>query len=245
MATVETNKASSSKSKVKEPKEPKKRERSSLKAQSTDRLKTVVRRLPPNLPEEVFWQSVQKWVSDETTIWREYWQGKFRKRLGKENISSRAYIAFRNEELLAEFSREYDGHVFRDKAGNESIAVVEFAPFQKIPTEKKKVDSRIATIEKDEDFLSFIESLKEPAGKLSDSELLETLSSGSQLPPMPTTTPLLEALKAEKSAQRDREAILRNHAHYKEIATSSKAAKKEEAKHRAAANAPQAQKAAA
>lgn len=32
--------------------------------------------------------------------------------------------------------------------GNESTAVVEFAPYQKIPTEKKKVDSRLNTIEK-------------------------------------------------------------------------------------------------
>jgi regulator of nonsense transcripts 3 len=37
--------------------------------------------------------------------------------LGKENIPSRAYIAFKNEEQLALFSREYDGHVFRDKSG--------------------------------------------------------------------------------------------------------------------------------
>ena len=35
----------------------------------------------------------------------------------------------------------------------------------------------------------------------------------------PTTTPLLEALKAEKSAQKDKEAILRNHAHYKDPST--------------------------
>lgn len=33
-------------------------------------------------------------------------------------------------------------------AGNESIAVVEFAPFQKVPNEKKKADSRAGTIEK-------------------------------------------------------------------------------------------------
>ena len=31
--------------------------------------------------------------------------------------------------------------------GNESQAVVEFAPYQKLPLEKKKVDSRNATIE--------------------------------------------------------------------------------------------------
>ena len=87
MATVEAAKASSSKSKakdLKEPKEPKdkdkeKKPRTSLKGH-TERLKTVVRRLPPNLPEEVFWQSVQKWVTDETVTWKEYYQGKFRKR---------------------------------------------------------------------------------------------------------------------------------------------------------------------
>ena len=38
-------------------------------------------------------------------------------RLNKENVPSRAYIAFKNEELLATFSKEYDGHIFKDKAG--------------------------------------------------------------------------------------------------------------------------------
>lgn len=38
-------------------------------------------------------------------------------RLNKENIPSRAYIAFKDEEQLALFSKGYDGHVFRDKAG--------------------------------------------------------------------------------------------------------------------------------
>ena len=46
----------------------------------TERLKTIVRRLPPNLPEEVFWQSVAKWVSTETVSWRAYYPGKFKTR---------------------------------------------------------------------------------------------------------------------------------------------------------------------
>jgi len=85
-------------------------------------------------------------------------------------VHSRAYIGFKTEESVAKFSREYDGHIFKDKAGvymrifffhaeqgsqvrdfstkgNESQAVVEFAPYQKLPLEKKKVDSRNATIE--------------------------------------------------------------------------------------------------
>lgn len=32
--------------------------------------------------------------------------------------------------------------------GNENYAVVEYAPYQKIPGEKKKLDTRHATIEK-------------------------------------------------------------------------------------------------
>ncbi|KAH8097121.1 Smg-4/UPF3 family-domain-containing protein [Cristinia sonorae] len=236
-------------SKVKEKeKEKEKKVRSSNKSQ-LDRLKTVVRRLPPNLPEEIFWQSVHPWVTEETVSWKVYYPGKFRKRLNKENIPSRAYIAFKDEGMLATFSREYDGHLFRDKAGNESIAVVEFAPFQKVPTEKKKVDGRLGTIDKDEDFLSFLESLKDNASKPFDTDTLETLgeymlfihvwrrpepssnlAAASHPPPQPTTTPLLEALKAERSAQKDKEAIIRAHAHYKDpaVAASASGAKKEE-----------------
>jgi regulator of nonsense transcripts 3 len=33
-------------------------------------------------------------------------------------VPARAYIAFRAPEQVAEFGREYDGHVFQDKAGS-------------------------------------------------------------------------------------------------------------------------------
>ncbi|TFK67637.1 hypothetical protein BDN72DRAFT_89122 [Pluteus cervinus] len=182
-------------------------------AQSSERLKTVVRRLPPNLPEEVFWQSVQTWVTDETVTWKVFYPGKIKKRAHKENIPSRAYIAFKTDEQLAHFSRAYDGHIFRDKSGNETQAIVEFSPFQKIPG-KGKVDARNATIDKDEDYMSFLESLNAPVDK--EPVSLEALIASTQPVPHPKTTPLLEALKAEKSANKDKEAILRNHAHYKD-----------------------------
>ncbi|KAJ7643884.1 Smg-4/UPF3 family-domain-containing protein, partial [Roridomyces roridus] len=95
-------------------------------------------------------------------------------RLNKENIPSRAYIAFKSEEQLAQFGRDYDGHLFRDKAGNESYAVVEFAPYQKVPPEKKKADARSGTIESDEDYISFLESLKAQASN--EPVTLESLS---------------------------------------------------------------------
>jgi len=49
---------------------------------------------------------------------------------------------------------------------------------------------------------------------------------------MPASTPLSDALKTEKSAQRDKEAIQRNDAHYKDVAHASK---KDESKKTAAA----------
>ncbi|KAH8829185.1 Smg-4/UPF3 family-domain-containing protein [Flagelloscypha sp. PMI_526] len=183
------------------------------------RLKTVVRRLPPNLPEHIFWQSVSPWVSDDTITWKIFYPGKVHKRPNKEDVPSRANIAFKSEELLTSFSRDYDGHLFRDSAGNESYAVVEFAPYQKIPSKNRKPDARSGTIFEDADFLSFINSLdssnavKEP---LAMDKLLESLRPASP----PKTTPLLEALKADKQAAKDKQAILANHAHHKDSAIS-------------------------
>ncbi|KAH8112273.1 Smg-4/UPF3 family-domain-containing protein [Phellopilus nigrolimitatus] len=214
-ATTETN------NKAKLPKT--KAERKAAAAQpnnvTADKLKTVVRRLPPNLPEDIFWQSVQPWVTDETASWKTFYPGKIRKKYNKENVPSRAYIAFRDAEQLAIFGQAYDGHLFRDKAvstGNESYAVVEFAPHQKVPPEKKKADPRNGTIEQDEDYISYVASFNAPP-KPSESDALETLIAASQHtthPQEPKSTPLLDALRAEKQAQRDRETILKAHAHY-------------------------------
>jgi regulator of nonsense transcripts 3 len=61
-------------------KKEKDKERTSSQPQANERLKTVVRRLPPNLPEEVFWQSVQPWVTEETSVWKVFYPGKLRKK---------------------------------------------------------------------------------------------------------------------------------------------------------------------
>lgn len=144
------------------------------------RLKIVVRRLPANLPEAIFWDSVTDWVTDDTTTWRSFRPGKSKARIGKETIQARAYIAFRDESVLVKFAAAYNGHVFRDKAGTETAAVVGFAPFQKTPVGdgKKKKDGRVGTIEAgasqpygrrsilmadtDDDYISFVETLNKP-----------------------------------------------------------------------------------
>lgn len=49
--------------------------------------------------------------------------------------------------FLSAFSQGFEDHTFRDKARNEAHTVLEFAPCQKVPPEKKKVDPRIGTVE--------------------------------------------------------------------------------------------------
>lgn len=127
---IPSSPAKSKSKKVKEKEKDRDHERKQLPG---ERLKIVVRRLPPNLPEDIFWQSVSNWVTDDTVMWKSYFPGKPKKRytlyfrtmilcayllrMNKENIPSRAYIAFKDSEHLLFFSREYDGHKFVDKAG--------------------------------------------------------------------------------------------------------------------------------
>jgi regulator of nonsense transcripts 3 len=85
-------------------------------------------------------------------------------RLNRENTPSRAYVEFVTPEAVITFNRDYNGHVFRDKQGalrikylcvydihssigNESSVVVEYAPYQKVPHEKRKADAKAGTIE--------------------------------------------------------------------------------------------------
>lgn len=40
------------------------------------RNKLVIRRLPPTLPEDIFWQSVSTWITDKTCLWKSFVKGK-------------------------------------------------------------------------------------------------------------------------------------------------------------------------
>ncbi|KAI8071882.1 Smg-4/UPF3 family-domain-containing protein [Thamnidium elegans] len=165
---------------------------------NTLKTKIVVRRLPPNLPEEIFMNSVKPWISEETVDYSLYVPGKL---------------------TVVAFHQGFDGHVFMDSRGNESRAVVEFAPYQKIPKEHKTADVRQGTIDQDQDFLDFLESLKqeeksktdllnEPADGLTQIERLENRIAmvtaktlAAEQANKPKTTPLLEHLRAQKAAQ--------------------------------------------
>ena len=79
MSTPAPTVVKATKSRKERDKEREKERKTSL-PQSNERLKTVIRRLPPNLPEDVFWKSVEPWVTDDTVLWKMYYPGKLRKR---------------------------------------------------------------------------------------------------------------------------------------------------------------------
>ena len=89
MSAPDTIKGVLQKGKAKDKEKEKERKQKGNQKVQTERLKTVVRRLPPNLPEDVFWKSVEQWVTDETSTWREYYRGKFRKRCVMNALSVR------------------------------------------------------------------------------------------------------------------------------------------------------------
>ncbi|WVQ79216.1 hypothetical protein IAT38_001312 [Cryptococcus sp. DSM 104549] len=162
------------------------------------RNKLVVRRLPPTLPEEIFWKSVAEWVNDETCLWRRYVKGKPGDgHYDAHYTHSRAYVLMATPQALVDFHRAFDGHVFRAKTGAEFQAVVEYAPVQKTPYKiKVKTDARQATIDDDPDFKSFLDIFNAPASKAP----LEVSAPISQ----PSTTPLLDHLRSQGRGARSK-----------------------------------------
>ncbi|KAJ3021506.1 hypothetical protein HKX48_008363 [Thoreauomyces humboldtii] len=205
------------------------RKRSRQKPANQARMKIIVRRLPPNLPEEIFTKSIEKWIED--VDWTVYVAGKIAKSQAKINVFSTAYLNFKSIEIMLDFCKSYNGHLFVDSRGSEHRAVVEFAPFQRVPKRKRKADPRMNTIDQDADYIKFLKSLEEDPVKQAEEaaaanpdtqlERLErrllaeqsgVVTSGTSssnrpsavpaAPEKPKSTPLLDALRAKKASIR-------------------------------------------
>ncbi|KAJ3067576.1 hypothetical protein HDU99_003446, partial [Rhizoclosmatium hyalinum] len=182
--------------------------------------KVVVRRLPPNLPSDVFDQTLAQWA--HLVTWSKYFAGKISKNTtAKPHTLSRAYLSFTSLDHLAEFAQAYNGWLFKEeKSGTEYRASVEMAPFQKVPRRKPRVDYRVNTLETDPEYLEFIESLKQDpkeaavaAAAAAAAQAAEAISP-THLADQPKSTPLLDDLRAKKAAvreaqERKKEAVLK------------------------------------
>ncbi len=113
---------------------------------------------------------------------------------------------FKNPEDILVFRERFDGYVFVDSdKGQEYPAMVEFAPYQKVPRKSGKKDAKCGTIEEDPEYVKFLEHLEEAkAGTFSlDQQLAEIDNKEKERKAAEKATPLLEFLK-EKKAEKAR-----------------------------------------
>lgn len=119
--------------------------------------KVVIRRLPPTMTKTHFMEHVSPMPDYD---YLNYVPADFS--LG-QNAFCTAYVNFSNQEDIFIFKDKFDGYVFLDSKGNEFPAVVEFAPFQKIPKGRNRKDIKCGTIEQDPDYEIFLEALQNPS----------------------------------------------------------------------------------
>ncbi|EGI70248.1 PREDICTED: regulator of nonsense transcripts 3A-like [Acromyrmex echinatior] len=158
--------------------------------------KVVIRRLPPSMTQDQFLEQVSPLPVHDYLYFV-----KADMSLGQFSFS-RAYINFVEQQDIFMFREKFDNYVFLDSKGVEYPAVVEFAPFQRLPKKRmgKKKDVKCGTIESDSYYISFLENLK---NQEIDSSVAQSKTEYSYQPPdntvkKITTTPLLEYLKLRK-----------------------------------------------
>lgn len=158
--------------------------------------KVVIRRLPPTMTQDQFIEQISPLPEHDYLYFV-----KADMSLGQFAFS-RAYINFVDQQDIFVFREKFDNYVFIDSKGPEYPAVVEFAPFQRLPKKRigKKKDPKCGTIESDPYYISFLESLK---NQEADSTTAQPKTEYSYQPAdntlkKVTTTPLLEYLKQRK-----------------------------------------------
>lgn len=92
-----------------------------------DRLKVVVRGLPPALTREAFVTLIERCCG---YTWLAFYPGKSS---SKRSVPSCAFVAFACAEDLAAFCATFHGHVFVGTRGVQHAAAVEYAPYQRVP----------------------------------------------------------------------------------------------------------------
>ena len=165
------------------------------------RLKLICRRLPPGLTRPEFESALgPEWkVGQGKVDWLNYRKGKVSKDLAKPSKPSRAYIHLTQQPFVAALGDRVRELVFHDAAKSfqdpalVGPPVLEFAPYMKLPSNRKRNDARQGTIDQDPEFKEFLESLTAPITKPAapDAE--------PQKEEKVKTTPLIEALRERKA----------------------------------------------
>ncbi|XP_067903296.1 regulator of nonsense transcripts 3B [Heterodontus francisci] len=173
--------------------------------------KVVIRRLPPSLTKEQLEEQLAPLPEHDYFEFFSTNSSLF------PHIFSRAYINFKNQEDIVLFRDQFDGYVFIDSKGQEYPAIVEFAPFQKIPKKKsKKKDGKVGTIEDgmdhihfsdDPEYKKFLESYNNADDEKNSNNpetLLEEIEAKTKELAAKKTTPLLDYVKNKQRIREEK-----------------------------------------
>ncbi|OAL50850.1 hypothetical protein IQ07DRAFT_509484 [Pyrenochaeta sp. DS3sAY3a] len=168
------------------------------------RLKLICRRLPPGLTKAEFESALgDEWKPGAGRIDRLlYRTGNISTDASKPSRPARAYLHVTKAEHIKVLGDHIRATTFHDatKSWQDPALVgppaAEFAPYPKMPGGRRRHDNRQGTIDQDQEFKDFLESLTNPITRPAAPE-----AEGQK--EKVKTTPLIEALR-EKKANRDR-----------------------------------------
>ncbi|XP_046384353.1 regulator of nonsense transcripts 3B isoform X2 [Ischnura elegans] len=216
------------------------------KYRSAPPTKVVIRRLPPTMTLEKFIDQVSPLPENDYLYF-----AKADASLGQHSFCT-AYVNFVQPKDVFIFKEKFDDYIFIDNKGNEFPAVVEFAPFQKIPRKKSRQrDPKCGTIDSDPDYLSFVAQVKQTVEEAPDAGIKSTCGKSSPLLSVQdvleeieakerdrkcrkATTPLIEYIKQRKMERQRMKDEKKEERKRREV--ERKRAKEEERKHRREAN---------
>ncbi|USP74562.1 uncharacterized protein yc1106_01836 [Curvularia clavata] len=168
------------------------------------RLKLICRRLPPGLTKTEFVQALgDEWKLGAGKIdWINYRKGKISTDAAKPSKPARAYLHVTKQDHVRALGDHVRTLTFHDaaKSWQDPVLVgpptLEYAPYPKMPGGRRRNDNRQGTIDQDQEFKDFLESLTNPITK--------PVATENEAPKDKVkTTPLIEALR-EKKANRDK-----------------------------------------
>ncbi|KRX82502.1 Regulator of nonsense transcripts 3B, partial [Trichinella sp. T6] len=118
-------------------------------------LRVILRRLPPYITEEELLAILSPLPPHDSfrfdlPFYPKQWE------------CARVYIQFKNIEDALQFRDTFNGYVFVDACGNESIGIVEAAPYRENFGVVGKRNPLAGTIEQSEEYLKFVEKLNAP-----------------------------------------------------------------------------------
>ena len=189
------------------------------------RLRLIIRRLPPGLTESEFWSALgDDWNLGKGRIdWSAYKDGKVSKEYAVSSSSesfrltfsspskpsrpARVYLKVKDQSMLDNLSAHIKQTHFQDAKNTTKDSCLlgppslEFAPYSKMQTGRVRHDGRQGTIDQDQEFIDFLQSLTDPITKAGTNGVDPAEGATEKV----TTTPLVQYLK-EKKANKAKEA---------------------------------------